>query len=419
METMISAHLRATMGGAICLLFIGCNSQSPPPAKPAVALTHVTPTPPTPPEAIDGKPAPSTPDILARKTSTYAQDLEALMAQRRAASAATTPSNENATPQAPSQDVSHALRESTQNPPTAPAATANPPANATPTRPPSEAIAEPSTASPNVRDEPAANQVASLAAPSTPPSSTAIPTDSAPPAQASPAEASSSDFQRTLKSRINDHPRDIAAQLDYQLMQFIHDRPVPDMRAMASLPQEDRELLTALLDGLSNFRAGVRADNNTLLSRKIAPLLDLADRLRAQSDLTIPTIALCKRVDGFGVYEPIDPPRFGAGREHPVIIYSEVANFDSHRNDKQLWETKLTISQVLYTESGLSVWPDKQDVKTITDLSRNRRHDFFLVKVIRLPASLTIGRYLLKVTITDQQANRVAEATLPIVITAQ
>ncbi len=407
------------MGGAICLLFIGCNNQNPPPAKPAVALTHVAPASPTPPEAIDPKPAPSTPDILARKTSTYAQDLEALMAQRRAASAATAPSNENAAPQVPSQEASHARRESTQNPPATPAANANPPANIAATRTPLEADAKPSTDAPASGDEPAANQVASLAGPSATPPVKTLPAVDAAPAQASPAESSTSDFQRKLRSRVNDHPRDIAAQLDYQLMQFIHDRPVPDMRAMASLPQEDRELLTALLDGLSNFRAGVRADNNTLLSRKIAPLLDLADRLRAQSDLTIPTIALCKRVDGFGVYEPIDPARFGAGREHPVIIYSEVANFDSHRNDKQMWETKLTISQVLYTESGLAVWPAKQDVKTITDLSRNRRHDFFLVKVIRLPASLTIGRYLLKVTITDQQANRVAEATLPIVITAQ
>jgi hypothetical protein len=39
--------------------------------------------------------------------------------------------------------------------------------------------------------------------------------------------------------------------------------------------------------------------------------------------------------------------------------------------------------------------------------------------MIKLPASLTIGRYLLKVTIIDQQANRVAEASVPLVVNAQ
>ena len=65
----------------------------------------------------------------------------------------------------------------------------------------------------------------------------------------------------------------------------------------------------------------------------------------------------------------------------------------------------------------LPVWQDKS--KTLTDLSRNRRHDFFIVKTIRLPANLTIGRYLLKVTVIDQQASRVAEATVPVQVVAQ
>ncbi len=75
------------------------------------------------------------------------------------------------------------------------------------------------------------------------------------------------------------------------------------------------------------------------------------------------------------------------------------------------------MESVLYTESGLNVWSDK--TTPITDRSRQRRHDFFVVRMIRIPANLTIGRYLLKVTLVDQQASRVAEATVPIQVVAQ
>lgn len=235
---------------------------------------------------------------------------------------------------------------------------------------------------------------------------------------AAPAPAVNSDVLAAgFAQRIHDYPNDIAAHLDHQLLLFLNDRQVPDLASLASLPEEDRELVTTVLDGLSNFRNAIRADNNMLLSRKVQPMLQMADRLRSQADLYIPAIALCTKVDGFGIYKVIDPPRFVAGREHPAIVYCEIANFASQLNDQKLWETRLVQEAVLYTETGLPVWQDSS--KTITDVCRNRRHDFFMVKMIKLPSSLTIGRYLLKVTITDQQASRVAEATVPIQIVAQ
>ena len=39
--------------------------------------------------------------------------------------------------------------------------------------------------------------------------------------------------------------------------------------------------------------------------------------------------------------------------------------------------------------------------------------------MIHLPASLTIGRYLLKVSIEDQQVSRIAENTVAIQVVAQ
>jgi hypothetical protein len=228
---------------------------------------------------------------------------------------------------------------------------------------------------------------------------------------------SSDTLSDKLARRVKDYPRDVSAQLEYQLLRFLLDDQVPQPSALSYLPSEDREMVTAVLDGLTNFRNALRADSNMLLSKKIKPILEMADRLRAQADLTIPTIALCTRVVGFGAYDPIEPLRFPANADNRAIVYCEIANFTSTLNDKQMWETRLTCDMTLYTDTGMSVWAAKTE--NVTDAARNRRHDFFVTKHITLPKALTIGRYLLKASIVDTQANRVAEANVPLVIVAQ
>jgi hypothetical protein len=273
---------------------------------------------------------------------------------------------------------------------------------------------------PVIQTSPADGNASAPAAPTNAETSIAMASSGAGPVQvraAAPAPVTSDALAEKLSRRVKDYPRDVSAHLEYQLLQFLLDEPTPQLAVLSTLPSEDRELVTAVLDGLTNLRNALRADNNMLLSRKIKPILDLSERLRGQADLTIPTISLCTRVNGYGSYDPIEPARFSAGTEHPAIVYCEVANFASNLNDKQLWETRLNWDMTLYTEQGMSVWSDKTE--SINDAARNRRHDFFVRKMITLPGTLTIGRYLLKVSIVDTQSNRVAEATAPIVIAAQ
>jgi hypothetical protein len=237
-------------------------------------------------------------------------------------------------------------------------------------------------------------------------------------AAAARAAQPGADLEVKLAQHIQEYPRDVWSHLDFQLLRFLRDEQVPQLDALSSLPLEDRELVAAVMDGLTNFRNGLRADNNMLLSRKVRPILELADRLRSQAELSIPTLLLCKDVKGFGDYEPIDPVRFIAGEKNKALIYCEVENFSSSpTGEKKMWETRLSQEAVLYTESGLQVWSDVAG--KVVDHARNRRHDFFIVKRILLPQNLTIGRYLLKVTVEDQQAKRVAEQTIGVEVVAQ
>jgi hypothetical protein len=239
------------------------------------------------------------------------------------------------------------------------------------------------------------------------------------PASATDAPMTADQAEHAAAQHLRDDPADLDGQLNYQLLMFVEGQPVPQMSALAGLRAEDREVISSLMDGLSNFRNVVRSSNNSLLADKVRPLVDMSDRLRSQAELTLHSVTLCTKVDSYGVYKAVDSDRFIAGRENQVIVYAEVENFQSQATNDNQWQTKLSEEMVLYTESGMPVWPAKSEVDSVVDLCHERRHDFFVAKLITLPQNLTIGRYLLKLTITDQEANRVAEATTPVEIVAE
>lgn len=231
-----------------------------------------------------------------------------------------------------------------------------------------------------------------------------------------PTLTTDSALSAKFSKRIRENPRDIAAHLDYQMLLFLQDEQVPNLAAIAPLPQEDRELVTAVLDGVSNLRSTLRRDANLMLAEKIKPIVELAERLKTSAELTVPVMTLARKVEGFGRYESMDA-RIIAGKETPAIVYCEIENFSSQLNSNQEWESNLSMEVVLFSEMGQQVFQDLP--ATISDTSRSRRRDFFIRKLIKLPANLVIGRYVLKVTLVDTQSNRVAETSLPVQVVAQ
>jgi hypothetical protein len=248
------------------------------------------------------------------------------------------------------------------------------------------------------------------------------PTDTGQAVNASATESpglSAERLETAFARRLRDDPQDLENQLNYELLLFIEGQPVPQMSALAGLRDEDREVLAAIMDGLSNFRSVIRSGDNLLLAAKTQPLVAMGDRLRTQSELTISTVALCSIVKTFGVYTPMDAAHFIAGRDNQTVVYCEVQNFQSRLTADSQWQTQLTEKLVLYTESGLPVWPDPSVPEPVTDLCRQKRHDFFIARLVTLPRNLSVGRYVLKLTVTDQSAHRVAEASQPITIVAE
>lgn len=164
----------------------------------------------------------------------------------------------------------------------------------------------------------------------------------------------------------------------------------------------------------------------TLLGRKLASgdqslsPSEVSDQLTAilgQAALHMSNIQLCRKVSGFGVYDTFESTTFLAGREQPMIVYAELENFRSTQDSRGQFQVKLTQEIVLYNEAdGLAVW--KQPVAQIVDRSRNKRRDFFVVQLIRLPARLGVGKYRLKIRVNDVAGGSIDESSVQVQIVA-
>ncbi len=163
----------------------------------------------------------------------------------------------------------------------------------------------------------------------------------------------------------------------------------------------------------SIFRATV--DENLTIDK--AWLVNRSKDFDGSSQIRILTTKLVKSVGGWGVYEEFPSNRFVAGRENPMLIYVELDHFKTVTSDNGINQVKLEQEIELYTDhDGQMVW--RQPPEQVTDASKNLRRDFFVRQLIRLPSNLSVGRFFLKVRVTDLHSGIRDESTLPIILVA-
>ena len=131
-------------------------------------------------------------------------------------------------------------------------------------------------------------------------------------------------------------------------------------------------------------------------------------------------------MEGFGVYNELmkygDSYKFVAGRKQKFIVYTELDRFAAtpvSRDGVQGFAVEMNQDLTLFHSSkdkDLAAW--QKTGQTISDFSRNPRRDFFVVQIVELPDTLSIGSYTLKVTMTGKTGGDTAEAVIPIDIVA-
>lgn len=190
-------------------------------------------------------------------------------------------------------------------------------------------------------------------------------------------------------------------------------------RALAQL----RKVLSDIAS--SESIAGDPASLSTVLStaaKELAPP-------PAPRSLELGSVAMCTRVESFGRFTPYPAAKFVAGRGVPIIVYTEVKNFDQRPAvpagaqpsadpaSPGAWSVELGQELTLYFDSdGSKQW--HQAMQTVRDVARSKRSDYYLVQRIDLPANLSVGRYNLKVLVRDQRTGQEVERALPLEIVA-
>lgn len=204
-------------------------------------------------------------------------------------------------------------------------------------------------------------------------------------------------------------------------------KPVPD----PTLSPTQRSVLGAFAGVVRGFSAGAAKDGDPAAAGEVFDEANQA--LTNVQNVRVSHAALCRRVMGYGQYDPFPTNTFLAGRPNRALIYVEVDRF-SHRAARdrdtgvsdlgwsssdadQLWAVEVSEELGLWHDADGSLQWRKPE-QSIVEVSRKRRRDFYLVQAIDLPETLSVGNYKLKVIIKDKTSGSTDEVTLPIQILA-
>lgn len=202
-----------------------------------------------------------------------------------------------------------------------------------------------------------------------------------------------------LEDVVARHPEQLDDQLKLRLLYLATGQ---DEKAVAPLNIGDpvrAEFVIALLKTLRNSKKMI-VDPASKDPSALAAVDELRRLLGQQLPVSIPRIALVTRINSFGDYLALNPPKFPAGKPVQVFLYTEVNNFRSEPTDDGKLQTILSQKVEIFDSSGKIVW--QRSEPNIVDRVVTPRQDFFIPFPINLPDDLPAGEYILKVTIEDR-----------------
>ncbi|MFW6060394.1 MAG: hypothetical protein ACODAQ_09440, partial [Phycisphaeraceae bacterium] len=251
-----------------------------------------------------------------------------------------------------------------------------------------------------------------------PSSETTADADAAEPAsdeREQPAEPSRAELTRMLMTKVRgaDEPA-MQRALAAATLSAAMDGAALDAAVLAPLDRAQRQAVQRYHEFVLAMRGELAARGGAL---EREALHERVDALFDPDPIAIRKLVLCRSVSSYGVYEPYEEHVFLAGDELRLLVYIELDHFRTRQTENGRHEVRLRQEVVLYNASdGLAVW--RQDPVTIEDVSRNRRRDFFVVQLVKLPGRLSVGKYRLKVRITDEHGGSIDETTTPIELVA-
>jgi hypothetical protein len=185
-------------------------------------------------------------------------------------------------------------------------------------------------------------------------------------------------------------------------------------KPVKELKEQEREFWRLQGMAISDLLGADRLPNE---SRRYAVALrsleEAESHLAAAGSLTLRNMALCRKVQDFGVVDRFKATDFSRNQE--VILYVEVRNFAAHQRDDHSYETELQGSFRVLDRTGVA--RAERTLPLDKQTCANLRRDYYIAYRLYIPSELSPGSYTLELTIEDRKGHKSNNALLDFNVT--
>lgn len=225
------------------------------------------------------------------------------------------------------------------------------------------------------------------------------------PARAAGLPADLREFLQRWQAEPGD--RSFRDQLDRRLLSLLAGDYEQARRPLELVSDEQQRVAAQFIEAWIAIREGHGGDPAAEARAVLERLDDLRAALIPISELSVPVVAICRSVAGFGLYDTIEPAEFLAGQYSEFVLYCEIRNLANRRQSEGAYETHFDVWTAILSRAGDVIQESRApDIRTRW---RGSRHDCFIAPLFGLPATLSPGEYVVKLTIVDKIGGKVAE----------
>ncbi len=204
---------------------------------------------------------------------------------------------------------------------------------------------------------------------------------------------------------------DVRKQVALRMLYLVGDQPQLAQQAIPGISQAEQEFWTAMFVGLSDYldeqSPASPAERATMT---IAQLRNAAHHLQEISHLQLKNVTFCSKINSFGNYDQFEVNEFNIGQ--PVLVYTEVRNFQSEPTTDGYYRTKLKSVVEIYQGGTDGKLVDRNAFPPTEDLCRTPRTDYYHSYRIDMPTHLVPGPHVLKLTVQDDLSGKITTETI-------
>ncbi|MBA3315653.1 MAG: hypothetical protein M3552_04430 [Planctomycetota bacterium] len=228
-------------------------------------------------------------------------------------------------------------------------------------------------------------------------------------AEARAEQASTSFLGNSPNSPADDATRRryVESQVHLRLVYLMAGEQARAMQAIPGLEAADQEFWQQMLWGVANyFDSEALPNRSDRVTQTVEQLRTAVSRLQGEANLQMRNVAFCHKIVSFGNFERFERDEYSPGQR--VLLYAELANFKSVPQPSDgLYKTQLK-STIEIFRAGQGQPAKKMEFEPTVDLCRSHRQDYFHSYELKIPADLTLGPHVLKLTVEDVQSGKLA-----------